>query len=69
MFNVNTEKFLALLTSRNLSQRQFCMQAGLNAQTVGRIVNDDSRKFTIRVIGTIARFFDVPFESLIRKGA
>ncbi len=69
MFNIDTTKFLQLLASRNLSQRQFCIQSGLNAQTVGKLTQG-GHKFTIRVIGVISKFFDVPFESIvIRKGA
>lgn len=64
MFRVNNNRVLELMIARDLSQRQFALQCGINQVTVAKFIRGNS-KLTIKLIGKVARFFNVPISEIL----
>ena len=66
MFKVDSEFVRRMMCERGLSLKQFAKAAGLNGLTVAKIVKDGATA-SAQTIATLARFFGVDGNSLIRK--
>lgn len=66
MFLIDSKRFRELLSQSGLSLREFAAKSGLNAATVCKLVRDGERA-TLKVVGKIARFFNVDTDELILK--
>lgn len=66
MFKVDSELVRRMVFERGLSLKQFAEQSGLNGLTVAKIVKDGATA-SAQTIATLAKFFGVDGNSLIRK--
>ena len=66
MFRINAGLVREEIFRRDLSLRQFAIQAGLNPFTARKIIQDGAT-VTSRTIATLARFFNTSGDSLILK--
>lgn len=67
MFEVNRAELCRLYFSTGLSLRQFAKSAGLNLLTVRNLIFGERGKTTGKVIATLAKYFGVDAESLLKK--
>ena len=68
MFEVNDSLIRALLFERGLTVAQFARRAGINGLTAHKVVKDGA-KVNGRIVGTLAKFFGVKGEALLKKEA
>ena len=68
MFAVDDSLIRSLLFKRGLTIREFARRAGINGLTARKVVKDGA-KVNGRIVGTLAKFFGVKGESLLKKEA
>ena len=68
MFLLNANRIRELLIQRNLSLRQFAIQAGLNQFTAAKCTKDGAT-VAITTIAALVRFFNVDADELIAPSA
>ena len=66
MMKVDSARVRDLLFQRGLSIREFAAQSGLNELTAAKVIRDGATVST-KVVGALAKFFNVDGNSLILK--
>ena len=68
MFEIDSSLIRSLLFKSGLTVAQFARRAGINGLTARKVVKDGA-KVNGRIVGTLAKFFGVKGESLLKKEA
>lgn len=67
MFEVNDSLIRSLIFKRGLTVSEFARRAGINGLTARKLIKDGA-KVNGRIVSTLAKFFDVEGEVLLKKG-